>query len=289
MGRAEARRSRWRQGLSALGLGGDVGGSLRIPAQWNRILSLKATPGRIPSSESGLGLAAMTAFGPFGRSVEDLRLGYAALARTDPRDPWGVAAGMESRPRRARGRGPRRRRAAIDRRSTRPTPSRASAERCGPPRQASRSHGYELVDDVPPGLDDVPDLWARLFLTEIAAQWAELAPILSADCRRWLEDAFTARPPLTTAAELIEAYRERHALAAAWPQALILSPVMTIGAPAVGFDLQGPEALKSLFRAARFCWAANVLGRPAVAVRDVQLMGPRFGEALCLDAAELIG
>ena len=150
-------------------------------------------------------------------------------------------------------------------------------------------HGYELVDDVPPGLDDVPDLWARLFLTEIAAQWAELAPILSADCRRWLEDAFTARPPLTTAAELIEAYRERHALAAAWPQALILSPVMTIGAPAVGFDLQGPEALRSLFRAARFCWAANVLGRPAVAVRDVQLMGPRFGEALCLDAAELIG
>ena len=68
-----------------------MGGSLRMPAQWNRIMSLKATPGRIPSSESGLGLAAMTAFGPLARSVEDLRLGYATLARHDPRDPWGVS------------------------------------------------------------------------------------------------------------------------------------------------------------------------------------------------------
>ena len=35
-------------GLSALGLGGDVGGSLRIPAQWNRILSSEGHAGAHP-------------------------------------------------------------------------------------------------------------------------------------------------------------------------------------------------------------------------------------------------
>jgi hypothetical protein len=63
---------------------------------------------------------------------------------------------------------------------------------------------------------------------------------------------------------------------------------MTIGAPPVGFDLQGPDALRTLFRSARYCWAANVLGRPAVAAHGVQIIGPRFGEALCLDATDAL-
>jgi amidase len=247
---------------------------LRVPAQWNGVMALKATPGRIPSSESGLSLAAMTSFGPFARSVEDLRLGYGALAREDARDPWGVN-------------GPERveaPRAVIVLDPPDADPGVRAAIRAAA--KALEAAGYELRDDdVPPGLDDMPDLWARLFLTEVQALWDELGPLLGADCRQWLQDAFVARPPLTTSGGVIEAYRERHALAAAWPAMLVLAPVMTSGAPPVGFDLQGPEALERLFRRARYCWAPNVLGRPAVAAKGVQLIGPRFGEALCLDAA----
>ena len=320
-------------GLSALGLGGDVGGSLRVPAQWNGVMALKATPGRIPSSESGLALALMTSFGPFARSVEDLRLGYGALARADRRDPWGVPSFVQ--------RGSARRGGA--QRGAAPGAATAGGATPGgvtpggvtlggvtageatagggvspwtaadvvdhaphvivldPPdaepavredvRRAARAladAGYELSDDAPAGIDDIPDLWARLFLTEVFADWEALSPVISADCRRWLEDAFVVRPPLETSAELIEAFRERHALAAAWPSALVLAPVMTIGAPAVGFDLAGPAALGELFSAARYCWAANVLGLPAVALRGVQLIGPRFAESWCLNAAELV-
>ena len=168
------------------------------------MLALKGTPGRIPSSERGLSLAAMTSFGPLARSVEDLRLGYAALARPDPRDPWRVEVPAE------RDRGGVRRVLVLD-------PADAEAEVRGAIRLAASSladAGYELADGVPPRIDDIPDLWARLFLTEVQAQWDDLSPLLSDHCQRWLEEAFAARPPLIIGAELIEAYRERHALAA---------------------------------------------------------------------------
>jgi amidase len=72
---------------------------------------------------------------------------------------------------------------------------------------------------------------------------------------------------------------------------------MPMPAPHVGFDLGGPDAVRLLFEQQRFILLANLLGLPAavvpVGVADglpaaVQLIGPRFGEQLCLAAAELI-
>src|ERR1700682_2486903 len=67
-------------GMTPLGLGNDVGGSLRWPAQCNGIASLKPTLGRVPHAtriepvDGPIGIQIMAVEGPIDRSVSDLRV-----------------------------------------------------------------------------------------------------------------------------------------------------------------------------------------------------------------------
>jgi amidase len=80
-------------GMSALGLGNDAGGSVRIPALFNGVAALKPSYGRFPSDRSvglrDLTLASQTipVDGVLARSVADLDLAFRVLAGPDPR-PW---------------------------------------------------------------------------------------------------------------------------------------------------------------------------------------------------------
>lgn len=70
-------------GLSALEVGGDIGGSVRIPASFCGVYGHKATMGIIPKP----GVSApqdLSVKGPFGRSPEDLRLLMEVLCATGP-------------------------------------------------------------------------------------------------------------------------------------------------------------------------------------------------------------
>ena len=78
-------------GLSAGGLGSDSGGSVRIPAHFSGICSLRPTPGRIP----GRGhlppcvgpFSTLGSIGPMARSMADVDLFFKSLAGQDPVDP----------------------------------------------------------------------------------------------------------------------------------------------------------------------------------------------------------
>ena len=78
-------------GLSAVGLGSDSGGSVRIPAHFTGICSLKPTPGRIP----GRGhlppcvgpFSTLGAIGPMARTIDDVALLFRTLSGQDPHDP----------------------------------------------------------------------------------------------------------------------------------------------------------------------------------------------------------
>ena len=78
-------------GLSAAGLGSDSGGSVRLPAHFTGICSLKPTPGRIP----GRGhlppcvgpFQILGAIGPMARTMGDVALLFRALSGQDPHDP----------------------------------------------------------------------------------------------------------------------------------------------------------------------------------------------------------
>ncbi len=78
-------------GMSAGGLGSDSGGSVRQPAHFTGICSLKPTPGRVP----GRGhlppcvgpFSVLGAIGPMARSIEDLTLLFDVLSGPDAGDP----------------------------------------------------------------------------------------------------------------------------------------------------------------------------------------------------------
>jgi Asp-tRNA(Asn)/Glu-tRNA(Gln) amidotransferase A subunit family amidase len=78
-------------GLSAAGLGSDSGGSVREPAHFTGICSLKPTPGRIPGrghlSGSDGPFAILGATGPMARTVRDVTLLFITLSGQDALDP----------------------------------------------------------------------------------------------------------------------------------------------------------------------------------------------------------
>ena len=84
-------------GMSPLGVGNDIGGSLRNPAHCCGISSLKPTPNRVPHTvslppEDGpLSFQMMAVHGPMARSVADLRQAFELMIGSDWRDPAAVS------------------------------------------------------------------------------------------------------------------------------------------------------------------------------------------------------
>ena len=112
---------------------------------------------------------------------------------------------------------------------------------------------------------------------------ADLAPDLSAD-------------------EHLKALARRTTLQREWWRfldrvPLVLAPVSAAPPYAAGFDVESPERTRRIWAECSTMMAVPVLGLPAVAVptgvvdglpAGVQIVGPRFREDACLDAAAAI-
>jgi Asp-tRNA(Asn)/Glu-tRNA(Gln) amidotransferase A subunit family amidase len=87
-------------GLSGGGLGSDGGGSVREPAHFTGICSLKPTPGRIPARGHLLAcdgpFAILGAIGPMARTVRDLTLLFITLSGQDALDPVSPPVGLRN-------------------------------------------------------------------------------------------------------------------------------------------------------------------------------------------------
>jgi Asp-tRNA(Asn)/Glu-tRNA(Gln) amidotransferase A subunit family amidase len=73
-------------GCGPLSLGGDGGGSIRIPAAFCGVVGFKPTFGLVPHEPSTAGWKTLVAVGPLARSVADARLMLTAIAGFDHRD-----------------------------------------------------------------------------------------------------------------------------------------------------------------------------------------------------------
>src|SRR5437868_3249760 len=89
-------------GMSALGLGNDIGGSLRNPASACGIASIRPSMGRVPdaglvpSDDAMLAGQLMAVQGPMARTVADVRAALGVLSGHHPRDPWSVDVPLTS-------------------------------------------------------------------------------------------------------------------------------------------------------------------------------------------------
>lgn len=82
-------------GMSALGLGSDLGGSIRLPAHYCGTVGFKPTHGRVPlTGHWPETLLRYWHIGPVARSVRDAELALSVLAGPDGRDPYAVSAAV---------------------------------------------------------------------------------------------------------------------------------------------------------------------------------------------------
>ncbi len=77
-------------GIGPLSLGGDGGGSIRIPAAFCGIVGFKPTFGAVPREPSAEAWKTLVALGPLARSVADARLLLEAIAGADARDSHSI-------------------------------------------------------------------------------------------------------------------------------------------------------------------------------------------------------
>src|SRR5438552_6227146 len=91
-------------GMSPIGLGNDIGGSLRNPANACGIASIRPSAGRVPDAgyvpteDHLLAVQLMNVQGPMARRGADVRLGLRILMGAHPRDPWSIDAPFDGPP-----------------------------------------------------------------------------------------------------------------------------------------------------------------------------------------------
>jgi Asp-tRNA(Asn)/Glu-tRNA(Gln) amidotransferase A subunit family amidase len=83
--------------LGPLSLGGDGGGSIRIPAAFCGVVGFKPTFGLVPREPCSAGWKTLVAYGPLARSVADARYMLGAIAGADARDRHSLdVAGLDA-------------------------------------------------------------------------------------------------------------------------------------------------------------------------------------------------
>jgi len=79
------------QGLAAIGIGSDTGGSVRIPSAWNDLAGLKTTSSRLSLDGVVPLCRRFDTIGPLARTVEDCALALAAMEGTPAADLTGAS------------------------------------------------------------------------------------------------------------------------------------------------------------------------------------------------------
>ena len=287
-------------GMSPLGIGSDGLGSLRHPAQCCGISVLKPSLGRIPQASSvgsgemtPIGIQLTSVNGPLSRRVADLRAAYAVVAGPTWRDPWSVPAPLH---------GPElphpiRVALVLD------PGGRGTAEQVQAglrtAADALADAGYAVDEVEPPGIDAAANSLLVMLSTPALRAFFEqvMKPMVPLQTQRFMAAFFEAAgPPDSMEAE--QALVTRHALVRAWGEfqetrPLIVAPIATEVPAKAGTDLDDGQVAKTI-EAMRMATAVNALGLPAVAQpvgigdglpQAVQIIGPRYREDLCLDAA----
>src|SRR5579871_1059192 len=213
-------------GMSPIGLGNDIGGSLRNPANACGIASIRPSAGRVPDAgyvprqEHLLAAQLMNVQGPMARRVADVRLGLRILMGAHPRDPWSIDAPFEG-PALAR---PLRVAVIAEPPGGSTHPSVAATVRRAA--EALADAGYIVEDVSPPRYEDAVGCWKRLIMGDLRAVLGQLSPLMGADALTFLNTAMEPVPPFADAAAFSNFMLERDGVAQAWSTFMAERPLL---------------------------------------------------------------
>ncbi|MFD4959134.1 amidase [Microbacterium sp. NPDC058389] len=287
-------------GMSAIGLGNDFGGSLRLPAYAAGVVGLRPSRGRVPRAAVtghpvALTLQEFSVNGPMARTVDDVALALSVMQGVDADDPVSLEAPrLRDLPRRV----------GVVRRSGAGVDPQVAA---GIDRAAASltAAGWEVIEVEAPRLEEAAVLWRRLSCTDMLMSLdpADLGMPLGRSATAFLRDSTAAARPYDAAREYAEAWARRAAVAADWRRLqaevpVILGPVSTSRMREPDYDLGGQEAADRAWQDLWLTVAANFLGLPALALpaglgddgmpAGVQLIGPMFAEDALFDAGRAV-
>lgn len=288
-------------GMSPIGLGNDIGGSLRNPAHCCGVASIKPTQGvvpwatEIPPTSLGLASQLMLVDGVMARRIDDVRLGFDAIRGAHVRDPYSVPASLAGAP--------------LDRPWRIAVMAEVPGGRTDPGiaevvRAAGRSLtalGHQVVDATPPRFESTIEMWSATLNAELSVMQPLLDGVMGDDARRFLAFGRDKFPQLDQAA-ITFLHAERHELAREWSEWFgdhdaLLSPTWALPAFPHGFDVQDFASADVVLETFRPVLAANLFGSPAAVVPagiadglpvGVQVSAWRYHDLICLDVASAI-
>jgi amidase len=286
-------------GMSPIGLGNDIGGSLRNPAFCCGIASIKPSRGRVaqgnPSAlfDMPVNSQFMLADGVLARHVGDVRRGLEVVMGAHHGDPQSIDAPLQGRP--------VAKRVALVAEPGGGTTHPDVAEGVRIAGRALEAAGYEVEEVEPPLLVDAYLSWAELMMTSLAVARPLIEPVMGDEGRRFLDLSSVEFPPATPESTALM-FMFRYKVARAWREfltnyPLIVGPTWTQPPFELGFDIKDAESAMRVVELFRFVLPANLLGLPAACVATgvahglptgVQVIGDLLREDLCLNAAEAI-
>jgi amidase len=288
-------------GMSPLGLGNDLGGSLRNPAHCCGVASIKPSVGAVPAAtvippeDFPISFQLMAVEGVLARRVADVRAGFTAIAGQHPRDPLSVPAVFTDL---APGERP-----AV---AVLPEPPGGSTHPgvAAAVRRAAAAladDGFKVTETVPPDYEQAIELWGAILAGDVQVMKPLLDQVMGPASRQFLDYALE-HLPATDLAGWAAAHTARHGLARRWSlwyqeYPVLLSPVWSQPAFPLDFDIASLEGAIATLELMRPVLPANLLGTPAAVVPagmaeglpvGVQVMGGKYTELRCLAVAEAI-
>jgi amidase len=287
-------------GMSPIGLGNDLGGSLRNPAHCCGIASIKPSTGVVPSAtvvppeDVGIAFQLMAVDGVMARRVDDVAAGLTIIAGAHSRDPESVPAVLAPPPDRPL-------RVAV---CTAPPGGDTHPDVIDGIRGAADAladAGHEVSEDMPASYERSLELWALVLGPDLLAQREVLFAVMGDGARAFLELTEAGFVEMS-AAEWSLVFIERRAVARAWERFfadvdVLLTPTWASPPFAHGADIADEAGALSTLETMRPVLPANLLGLPAAVAPaavinalpvGAQFVSGRFGDRTALAAARAL-